>query len=63
MKKYLNATGLEPTSFECLNTSTSTSMLYDTLSALTIMCRVTKKEKKDWIKAERSYVQYNEGVQ
>ena len=25
----------------------STSMLYDTLSALTIMCRVTKKEKKD----------------
>ena len=27
--------------------SESASMLYDTLSALTIMCRVTKKEKKD----------------
>ena len=27
--------------------STSTSMCYDTLSDLTIMCRVTKKEKKD----------------
>ena len=26
---------------------TSTSMCYDTLSDLTIMCRVTKKEKKD----------------
>ena len=26
---------------------TSTSILYDTLSALTIMCQVTKKEKKD----------------
>ena len=29
------------------STSTSTSMCYDTLSDLTIMCWVTKKEKKD----------------